>query len=85
MRIGDRLRIRRGEEYFEIEVLALSGKRGSAAAAQALYHEPEISRAAREAARAQRRAEHAGYQAPAGKPDKRARRLITALGDIDSL
>lgn len=85
MHIGDRLRVRRGEESFEIEVLALSGKRGSAAVAQALYRESESSRLAREAAREQRRAERAGYQAPAGKPDKRARRLIRALGDIDSL
>lgn len=85
MRVGDRLRIRRSEECFEIEVLALSGKRGSAALAQTLYRELESSRAAREAARAQRQAERAGYQAPAGKPDKRARRLIKALGDIDSL
>lgn len=84
MRIGDRLRIQRGEECFEIEVLALSGKRGSAAFAQTLYRESESSRAAREAAREQRRAERAGYQAPTGKPDKRARRLIRALGDIDS-
>jgi ribosome-associated heat shock protein Hsp15 len=82
---GDRLRIRRGEETFEVEVLGLSGKRGPAAVAQALYRESDASRAAREAAREQRRAERAGYQAPAGKPDKRARRLIRALGDIDSL
>lgn len=85
MHVGDRLRIRRGEESFEIEVLALSGKRGSAAMAQALYREPESSRLAREASREQRRAERAGYRPPSGKPDKRARRLIKALGDIDSL
>jgi ribosome-associated heat shock protein Hsp15 len=83
--VGDRLHIRRGEEAFEVEVLGLSAKRGSAAVAQALYHESESSRAAREAAREQRRAERAGYQPPSGKPDKRARRLIRALGDIDSL
>ena len=34
---------------------------------------------------AERRAANAGYRAPAGKPDKRARRLIQALGDLDSL
>lgn len=85
LHIGDRLRIQRGEECFEIEVRGLSGKRGSAAVAQALYRESESSREAREAAREQRRAERAGYKPPAGKPDKRARRLIKALGDIDSL
>jgi len=85
LRSGDRLRIRRGEETFEVEVLALAGKRGSAAVAQGLYRESESSRAARQAAGERRRAERAGYQAPPGKPDKRARRLIRALGDIDSL
>ncbi|MGH7635904.1 MAG: RNA-binding protein, partial [Gemmatimonadaceae bacterium] len=73
------------EERFEIEVLHLSDRRGSASAAQTLYRESEISRAARETAREQRRAERAGYQPPAGKPDKRARRLIRALGDIDAI
>ena len=34
---------------------------------------------------AERRAANAGYRAPAGKPDKRARRLIRALGDLDAL
>lgn len=85
LHVGDRLRIRRGEECLEVEVLGMSAKRGSVAVAQALYRESESSRLAREAAREQRRAERAGYQAPSGKPDKRARRLIRALGDIDSL
>lgn len=82
---GDRASITRGGERFEVEILGLSARRGSAAAAQALYRESEASRAAREAAREQQRAERAGYQPPSGKPDKRARRLIRALGDIDSM
>ncbi|MGH8211603.1 MAG: RNA-binding S4 domain-containing protein [Rhodanobacteraceae bacterium] len=85
LRAGSVLKIARGEERFEIEVLHLSDRRGSASAAQTLYRESEISRAARETAREQRRAERAGYQPPAGKPDKRARRLIRALGDIDAI
>ena len=84
-RVGDSLRITRGEETFEVEVLALSGKRGSAARAQTLYREAEASIRARADAREQRRAERGGYQPPAKRPDKRARRLIRALGDIDSL
>ncbi|MGH8151965.1 MAG: RNA-binding protein, partial [Rhodanobacteraceae bacterium] len=59
-------------------------KRGSAALAQTLYRESEASMKAREAARAQRRAERAGYQPPPRRPDKRARRLLRALGDIDA-
>jgi ribosome-associated heat shock protein Hsp15 len=81
---GDALRIVRGEEVFEVEVLATAGKRGSATVAQALYRESDASRMAREAKRAEARAARAGYQAPQGKPDKRARRLIRALGDIDA-
>jgi ribosome-associated heat shock protein Hsp15 len=82
--IGDSLKITRGEETFEVEVLALSGKRGSAALARTLYSESEASIRAREEARERRRAERGGYQPPPKRPDKRARRLIRALGDIDS-
>jgi ribosome-associated heat shock protein Hsp15 len=81
---GDMLRIVRGEETFEVEVTALAHKRGSAALAQTLYRESETSMRAREAAREQRRVERAGYQPPSKRPDKRARRLIRALGDLDS-
>lgn len=85
VRIGDALRIVRGEEAFEIRVLALSECRGPASTAQTLYLEGEISRERREAERATRAAERGGYKAPDSKPDKRARRLIHALGDIDAL
>lgn len=85
LRPGDRLRIRRGEELFEIEVLGLSEKRGPARVARQLYAESEASRLARETAAAERRAAMAGYRPPPGKPDKRARRLIQALGDLDAL
>lgn len=85
VRVGDRLAIRRLEEHFEIDVLGLAEKRGSASAAQSLYSESESSRLQREAERAERAAARAGYRAPESKPDKRARRLIRALGDIDAL
>ena len=85
LRLGDAVRVTRGDEVFEVEVLALSGKRGSASAAQALYRESDASRAQREQLRALRMAERTGYRAPEHKPDKRARRLIRALGDIDAL
>lgn len=84
VRIADELRIVRGEETFEIEVTGLAHKRGSAALAQTLYRESAASIRARDAARGQRRAERAGYQPPPKRPDKRARRLIRALGDIDA-
>jgi ribosome-associated heat shock protein Hsp15 len=85
VRVGDGLLVRRGEEAFEIVVRALSDVRGPAKVAQALYEENEASRQRRENARATRAAERAGYRAPETKPDKRARRLIRALGDIDAI
>ncbi|MBS0514741.1 MAG: RNA-binding S4 domain-containing protein [Proteobacteria bacterium] len=83
--VGDRLHIARGEERFEIEVVALGDQRGSAAVAQALYRETESSRNARLDAAERRRLERSGYARPPTKPDKRARRLIIALGDIDAM
>ena len=85
VRVGDALRITRGEETFDVEVRGLSDVRGPAPVAQALYAESDESRARREAARAQRAAERAGYRPPEARPDKRARRLIRALGDLDAL
>ncbi len=84
VRIGNALQIERGEEAFEVEVSGLSNSRGPARIAQSLYIESEASRLAREQARATRAAARAGYRAPETKPDKRARRLIRALGDIDA-
>lgn len=85
IRIGDAVRVARGDETFDVEVRGLSDQRGPASVAQHLYAESEESRLRREQARAQRAAERAGYRAPEGKPDKRARRLIRALGDLDAL
>ncbi|MFZ5635290.1 MAG: RNA-binding S4 domain-containing protein [Pseudomonadota bacterium] len=84
VRAGDALRIVRGDEVFEIEVLALSDTRGSASVAQTLYAESEASKARRLETLASLRAARAGYRPPESKPDKRARRLIRALGDIDA-
>lgn len=85
VRVGDALRIDKTGEVFEVQVRALSDTRGPATVARTLYEESEASRKAREDLRATRSAERAGYRAPDGKPDKRARRLIRALGDIDAL
>lgn len=81
---GESLRIERTGELYEVSVLGLGAKRGPASVAQALYSEAEASRARRAELRAQRSAERAGYHAPEHKPDKRARRLIRALGDLDA-
>lgn len=84
LRIGDGLRVERGEEIFEVEVAALSDTRGPASVARTLYTESDASRQAREERVAQLRAGRAGYRPPETRPDKRARRLIRALGDIDA-
>lgn len=85
LHVGDVLKIARGEERFEIVVTALGEQRGPASIARLLYRETEAGLAARAAAAELRRLQGAGYAKPPTKPDKRARRLIRALGDIDAL
>lgn len=80
LRAGDRLKIGRGEERLEVEVVALSDRRGPASVAQALYVETEASRAAREVAREQQRLIGAG--GPPKRPDKQARRELRRLRDL---
>ncbi len=84
VRVGDAMRISRGEEAFQVEVLGLSDMRGPAPVAQGLYRESDASIQARQERRLQRSAARDGYRPPVQKPDKRARRLIQALGDIDA-
>jgi ribosome-associated heat shock protein Hsp15 len=84
LRVGESLQVSRGEECFEVVVRGLSDIRGPAPVAQALYEETAESKARREQQRQQRAAMRDGYRPPEHKPDKRARRLIQALGDIDS-
>ena len=83
--MGERLKISRGDEVFEVEVRGRSERRGPAPVAQQLYAESEASLARRAELRLQRAAAKNGYQPPEHKPDKRARRLIRALGDLDAL
>ena len=85
VRVGEALQISRGDEVFDIQVLGLSDMRGPAPVAQQLYAESEASLARRAELRLQRAAAKNGYQPPEHKPDKRARRLIRALGDLDAL
>ncbi|MCX2920629.1 RNA-binding S4 domain-containing protein [Stenotrophomonas bentonitica] len=85
VRVGEALQISRGDEVFEIEVRGLSDMRGPAPVAQQLYVESEASLARRAEVRLQRAAAKNGYLPPEHKPDKRARRLIRALGDLDAL
>lgn len=79
VKAGDRMRITRGEQTIEIDVLGVSEKRGSASVAQTLYRETDASVAAREAASEQRRL--IGNVGPDKRPDKQDRRALRRLKD----
>lgn len=85
VRIGLVLQIERAGERYEVEVRGLAEQRGPASVAQQLYAESEASVAARLAERERRRFEAQGYRPPETRPNKRQRRLIQALGDLDAL
>lgn len=76
---GDRIVIRLGQYHFDIEVLALSSRRGPAPEAQKLYRETDESRARRAEIAEQNRA----LPLPAfkGRPTKRDRRDIERFED----
>ena len=71
VRVGDRLRITRERERFEVDVAAIPARRGPATEARLHYVETPESEAARAAAR-----EFDRLSAPvdSGRPDKRDRR-----------
>jgi ribosome-associated heat shock protein Hsp15 len=76
LQVGDQLRIQRGLEEFNVEVVQLTTRRGPASEAQSCYREDAHSRARREAAAAERalqRQQHAGRER---RPDKRERRHL---------
>ncbi|MGL6291402.1 MAG: RNA-binding S4 domain-containing protein [Silanimonas sp.] len=85
VRVGVALQIERAGERYDVEVRGLSDQRGAASVAQQLYVESDASITARLAEREKRRFEAQGYQAPETRPNKRQRRLIQALGDLDAL
>jgi ribosome-associated heat shock protein Hsp15 len=80
--VGDTMRLTRGEERLELEIVALSEQRGPASVAQHLYRETEASRAAREQARELRRLTGAGLNRPPTRPNKQERRELRRLKDF---
>jgi ribosome-associated heat shock protein Hsp15 len=79
VRAGDRIEIHIGPLAWDVEVLALSDKRGPASVARTLYEETEESRQAREAFVQQRRlAQPLGADLGA-RPTKQDRRRLDAL------
>lgn len=76
VRVGDMLHIRNEGGEFHVQVLALSGVRGPAAAAHLLYAEAEASKEARAKLAAERKAMQQFAPLPSRRPSKRDRRQI---------
>lgn len=74
--VGDTLKVRRGEERFELTVTGLTRRRVSAKLAVELYAETEASRLAREADSDLRRMAWKTTPRPPRRPGKRDRRRI---------
>ncbi|MBT8491800.1 MAG: hypothetical protein KJO07_01960 [Deltaproteobacteria bacterium] len=81
VRVGDTVSIRKGPYEYVVEVLGISGKRGSARLAAELYRETEDSRAKRAEVAESMKAERA--VAPSfegrGRPTKKDRRELMRL------
>ncbi len=79
LRVGDRLTLSSPEETRDVDVLALPGRRGPAAEAQACYAETPASVARRTAYREQRRLADMSRPQSDTRPDKRERRQLERL------
>ncbi len=84
VQLGDRIRIRIGPYEYIIIVKGVSGSRGSATIAQALYEEEPESKKAREAMAAHVRAMNANTGYDTGRPTKKDRRDIRRIKGRDS-
>jgi len=74
--VGDVLKIRRGNDTWEVRVLSLFEKRRQASLAQMMYEELDESLKLREENTAKRRAMNAGMPASSHRPSKKERRHI---------
>ena len=79
VQIGDHLLITREHARLELEVRGLSERRLGAPLAAELYEETPDSISAREVAAEARRLRRADLTRPPGRPDKHARRRLSAL------
>lgn len=78
VRPGFEVSVRKGDYEFEVIVLALGDRRGSATVAAGLYQEKPESVARREKLREQIAAAPAPIR-PAGRPDKKSRRQLASF------
>jgi ribosome-associated heat shock protein Hsp15 len=74
VRIGNLVRVRKGPYEYQLEVLALSERRGPAAEAARLYRESEESRSAREALALRLKNDPWARVTTSGRPTKKERR-----------
>lgn len=81
--IGQQMTVRRGDELFDIEVIALADKRGSATIAATLFNETEESINRRAADVARRKMERAGLRVPDKRPEKRDRRALAKMKQVN--
>jgi riboflavin kinase / FMN adenylyltransferase len=81
LHLGDRVTLVRAQERLEVMVKGLSEVRAGAPLAAGLYQETEASIALRIKEKEANKLARASFQAPATKPDKQARRKITAMTD----
>jgi ribosome-associated heat shock protein Hsp15 len=79
LRVGDRVRVRKGPAVYTLTVTRLSEQRRSAAEAAELYEETAESVAAREALRLQRKAAPTFSFRDKGRPSKKERRQLQRL------
>lgn len=83
VQVGHQLEIRRGDTFQVVIIETLSEQRGSATIAQTLYTETPESIEQREVRKSVRRMERAGLNIPSSKPDKKNRRALAQLKDLD--
>lgn len=76
LRVGERVSVRRDGLVWDVEVVALAERRGSATEAATLYRESEAAAKARAEAIARRRADRASTPRADGRPTKRDRRRL---------
>ena len=83
LRPGQTLQIRRGDLVKTDVIHALSQQRGPATVAQTLYRETPESIELRELRKSTQRMERAGLKVPSSRPDKKDRRALAQLRDLD--
>ena len=81
LKVGDRVRVRKGPFEFHIEVRALAERRGPPAAAAALYEEDPIAKKERERHAEQLRIAPSARYGGKGRPTKKDRRDLDRLRD----